>query len=264
MRIRTLGGVAAATAALGALSGCALIDNGRTAQTAATTSAASHSPRAPSSYSPLTGPSEAASALPKACGEMLSNAELQAVFGAGLPIGDNYGLYAAQSSIGRTGRVACVYGVGLNSFGQQSSGSLEVSVSTYNSASNAVGRAADTVQADSEAGATTAQISVGGHPATVVVEQTAVGLSTSAAPATPATSAGAGATPGAPATSTGASASPTVSNGETELVMADGNRTFVLQIPFAKLSAQQAVTALSTLALEVYQHTLPGASASGS
>jgi hypothetical protein len=39
--------------------------------------------------------------------------------------------------------------------------------------------------------------------------------------------------------------------------MADGNRTFVLQVPFAKLAADQAVTALTQLTLEVYQNTLP-------
>ena len=61
----------------------------------------------------------------------------------------------------------------------------------------------------------------------------------------------------------GASASPTSSAaanpGETELVMADGNRTFVFQAPFTKLSAQQAVTALTRLALDAYQNTLPPA-----
>jgi hypothetical protein len=246
-----------ASAALCALAGCALPGG---AGKAAATSAATRTPSAPSSFAPLAGPSEPASALPKACSQMLDTAQLQAVFGAGLPIGDNYGSYAALSSIGRTGRVACVFGVGLDSFGRQSPGAVEVSISTYTSASDAVGRAADTVQTDAQAGATTAEISVGGHPATIVVEQNAAGASSPAAPSTAATGASgppAGSpTPGAPTGSTTA-ASPAANDGETELVMADGNRTFVLQIPFAKLSAQQAMTALSTLALAVYRNTLP-------
>jgi hypothetical protein len=41
--------------------------------------------------------------------------------------------------------------------------------------------------------------------------------------------------------------------------MADGNRTFVLEVPFAKMSPSQAATALPQLALDVYQDTLPPA-----
>lgn len=274
VRTRALGSaaaLAAAVCALGALSGCSLA--GGTAKTASATSTASPAASATSSYAPLTGPDEAPSQLPETCGLMLSSAQLQSVFGAGLPLGENYGSYAALANIGRTGRVACIYGVGTDSFGQQSTGSLEVSIATYSSASNAVGRAADTVRTDSAAGATTAQISVGGHPATIVVEQTAVGASSAAAPspgeagaAAPASLTSATA-PGAPAASSAgtssAAASPAVANGETELVMADGNRTFVLQIPFAKLSSQQAVTVLTRLALEVYQNTLPHGAGSG-
>jgi hypothetical protein len=185
-----------------------------------------------------------------------------------MPIGDDYGSYAALPSIGRTGRVTCVFGVGLDSFGQQSSGALEVSLATYTSAAEAVGRAADTVQSDSQAGATTAAVSVGGHQATIVVEQTAVGAS--ATPSTAATAptststdvAGTGPST-APATAApSGAASPATPTGETELVMADGNRTFVLQTPFTKLSAQQALTALTQLALEAYQNTLPAAPSS--
>jgi hypothetical protein len=263
-----LAGGAVASAALCALAGCSLL--GGSTKTAATVTAPPPTPSsAPSSYSPLSGPVEAAAALPKECSQLLSTAQLQAVFGSDLPIGDEYGSYAGLPSIGRTGRVSCVFGVGLDSFGQQSTGSVEVSLATYTSASDAVGRAADTVQTDSQAGATTATVSVGGHPATIVVEQTQVGASSSApttpgTPATPGTPTTAPATvPGAPASSAAATSSPSTTNGETELVMADGNRTFVLQIPFTKLSAQQAVTALTKLALDAYQDTLPAPAASG-
>jgi hypothetical protein len=239
-----------AAAALPMLGGCS---PGGSKTAAATTSASAAKSATPtSSYVPMSGPIEAASALPKECSQILRTEQLQAVFGAGFPIGVNYGSYAPLSSIGRTGRVACIFGVGLDSFGKQSAGALEVSISTYSSAANAVGRAADTVQSDSQAGATEASVSVGGHPATVVVEQTAVGATTPAATASSA-SASAAASP---------TASAAASTGETELVMADGDRTFVLQIPFTTFAANQAVTALTQLALAVYQNTLPPAGSS--
>jgi hypothetical protein len=256
VRIRFLGAALLAAAALPLLGGCSLGGGSKTV--AATTSASAAKSATPTnSYVPMSGPIEAASALPKECSQILTTEQLQAVFGAGFPIGVNYGSYAPLSSIGRTGRVACIFGVGLDSFGKQSAGALEVSISTYSSAANAVGRAADTVQSDSQAGATEASVSVGGHPATVVVEQTAVGATTPAAST---------ATAPASAASATAAASPTASasagTGETQLVMADGNRTFVLQIPFSTLAANQAVTALTQLTLAVYQNTLPPAGAS--
>ena len=244
----------AAAAALFALGGCSLLDD---SSKAAATSAPTvpRSPSASSStYSPMAGPVEAAAQLPAECSQILTATQLQAVFGAGMPIGDNYGSYAALPSIGRTGRVTCVFGVGLDSFGKQSPGAIEVSVATYTSAAEAVGRAADTVQSDSQAGATTAAVPVGGHPATVVVEQTPVSASPTPTPTpTPAL---------ATATAASSAASPATPTGETELVMADGNRTFVLQVPFTRLSAQQALPALTQLALEVYQNTLPAAPSS--
>ena len=253
MRIRDLAAASLAASALLALGGCSLLNG--TSKTAATTTvkpSGSPKPTTAATYSPASGPIEPAADLPKQCSQILTTAQLQAVFGAGFPIGVNYGSYAPLTSIGRTGRVVCVFGVGLDSFGRQSSGAIEVSMATYTSAADAVGRAADTVQSDSEGGATEATVSVGGHPATVVVEQTAVGATASA-----------GASSSAPATaSPSASGSASAGDGETELVMADGNRTFVLQIPFAKLAAQQAVTALTTLALEAYQNTLPAAAIS--
>lgn len=251
MRIRILGAAILAAATLPVLAGCSMFGGSKNAAATATSAPAPTRSATPtSSYVPMAGPVEAASALPKECSQILTNAQLQAVFGAGFPIGDNYGAYAALPSIGRTGRVACIFGVGLDSFGKQSAGSLEVSISTYTSAADAVGRAANTVQSDSQAGATEAAVSVGGHPATVVVEQTAVGATTPAA-ATPSGTAVASPSPTAAANS-----------GETQLVMADGNRTFVLQIPFTKLAAQQAVAVLTQLTLEAYQNTLPAAGSS--
>ncbi len=253
--------LAVAAAGLGAtlaLGGCSLLGSSKNAAATATSApAAAADPSAsPSSYTPLSGPLEAAGALPKDCSDMLSTAQLQNVFGAGVPIGTDYGAYAALGSIGRTGRVACVFGVGLDSFGQQSSGAVEISMSTYLSASDAVGRAATTVQQDSAAGATTAQVAVGGHPATIVVEAAATPTSA------PASATATTTTTAAPSASAGATASAEAgesAQGETELVMADGNRTFVLQIPISQLNPSQAATALNQLALFVYQDTLPPA-----
>jgi len=255
VRIRILV-TALLAAALPLLGGCSMLGGSKNAAaTTAGTASPAKSASPTSSYVPMAGPIEAASALPKECSQILTTAQLQTVFGAGFPIGVNYGTYAALASIGRTGRVACVFGVGLDSFGKQSAGALEVSIATYTSAAVAVGRAADTVQSDSQAGATEASVSVGGHPATIVVEQTAVGATTATTAA--ATASG---TAASPAPSPTASAN----TGETQLVMADGNRTFVLQIPFTKLAAQQAVTALTQLALAAYQNTIPTASPSPS
>ena len=263
MRIRDLAAASLAASALLALGGCSLL-NGTTKTAAATTTKASTSPTptTTSTYSPLSGPIEPASELPQQCSQILTTAQLQTVFGDGFPIGVNYGSYAPLASIGRTGRVVCVFGVGLDSFGQQSAGAIEVALATYTSAADAVGRAADTVQSDSQAGATEASVSVGGHPATIVVEQAASASAAASSAVSPSgAAASASAKAGASASAT-ASASASANGGETELVMADGNRTFVLQIPLAKMAAQQAVTALTTLALEAYQNTLPAATAS--
>jgi hypothetical protein len=47
--------------------------------------------------------------------------------------------------------------------------------------------------------------------------------------------------------------------------MADGNRTFVVEIPLSKLSGTGAVNVLINVATLVYRHTLPaGSSASAS
>ena len=263
MRIRDLAAATLAASALLALGGCSLLNGTtKTAAATATKPSTSPTPATTSTYSPLSGPIEPAADLPQQCSQILTTAQLQAVFGAGFPIGVNYGSYAPLASIGRTGRVVCVFGVGLDSFGQQSAGAIEVAMATYSSAADAVGRAADTVQSDSQDGATEASVSVGGHPATIVVEQTAAGATASAGASSPASATASTSASASASSSASATASTSADDGETELVMADGNRTFVLQIPFAKLAAQQAVTALTQLALEAYQNTVPPAASS--
>jgi len=267
VRTRLLTVTAAGVGAMLALDGCALLNSSRnaTATASPTSVAVAHAVAQPTSYSPLSGPVVAASSLPRSCAKMLTAAQMQNVFGAGVADGTEYASFAALPNIDRTGRVACVFGVGLDSFGRQSTGAVEIAIATYGTAADAVRRAADTAQQDAENGATAAQLSVGGHPATLIVEpQTVVAPSASAAASTASAAASsAAAVPASARPVVAASASATAPaiapGGETELVMADGNRTFVLQIPFGELNSNQAATVLSQLALFVYRNTLPGA-----
>jgi hypothetical protein len=103
-------------------------------------------------------------------------------------------------------------------------------------------------------GATAQPILVTGHPATILVEGAAA--PTPSAAGTPAASPSAAAPP-SPAAPPAPSASATASGGSTELLMADGNRTFVVTIPMSKLSGGAAVTTLVSVMTLVYQHTLP-------
>jgi hypothetical protein len=267
VRTRLLTVTAAGSGAMLALSGCALLHSSAHAAASAPATdvaAAVRTSGRPSSYSPLSGPVMAASALPRTCSAMLTQAQLQNVFGAGVGDGTKYASYAALPNIDRTGRVACIFGVGLDSFGRQSDGAVEIAIATYGSAADAVRRAADTAQQDAANGATAAQISVGGHPATLIVEPQTVSVPTTAA-ASPSAALTPASAPAIPSASAAASASATAtasaSGGETELVLADGNRTFVLQIPFGELSSTQAATVLTQLALFAYQNTLPAAGA---
>jgi hypothetical protein len=241
---------------LGALAGCS---PGGTQHTAATVSK-SAAPSA-AAYDPLSGPVEAASQLPKSCGKLLGDTDLAAAFGSPQTGDDSYGNYAALPNIGRTGRVTCGFGIGIDEFGRPGPAAVTVSVITYTTAANAVGRVASDVRGNVAKGASAQPVLVSGHPATVLATAPAAAASPSASVSAGATTT-ASASAGAFATvSAAASASPA---GETELLMADGNRTFVLEIPFTKLAGAGAVTALVRLAGLVYQHTLPAGSGSAS
>jgi hypothetical protein len=251
-----LAAVPGALLALGVLSGCSL---GTTQHTAAakTTAAASPSPSAVTTYNPLTGPVEAASQLPKTCTALLSDTDLTAAFGSP-QVGDTaYGEYAPLPTIGRTGRVTCGFGIGIDQTGKAAPAVVTISVVTYNTAPNAVGRVASNIKDDVAQGATAQPALVDGHPATIVLRQAAGASGQPTASSSSGASAPASASPAASATSTPAT------TGETELLMADGNRTFVIEIPLWKLSGTGAVNVLINVAALVYQHTLPaGSSAS--
>ncbi len=249
MRRSALRSVAAPGAALlvGALAGCSPAG---TRHTAATVSRSPAPPAAPATYDPLRGPYESAAQLPKTCDAILSDTDLTGAFGRP-QVGDtSYGDYAGLPSIGRTGRVTCGYGISIDQSGNAGQPILTVSVITYNTSTNAVKRVADDVSATEAKGASPHPVMVGGHPATVL-DETAL---PAPAPSTPPT----GMSPG-PALGTSPAAVPTASSGlgVTELLMADGNRTFVLSIPATELVGEGAVNVLTDLAGLVYRHTLP-------
>ena len=235
---------------LGVLSACS---PGATQHTAATTSKPASSPTAPATYNPLSGPVEAAAQLPKTCGSILSDTDLTAAFGSP-QVGDtSYGDYAALPTIGRTGRVTCGFGISVDPTGHTGPASLTVSVITYDTASNAVGRVSSDVASSVAKGVTAQPALVDGHPATILAQaqastspQASQGASASASAASPPVSA----SPHPTATTAAAAA-------DTELLMADGNRTFVIEIPLANLSGTGAVNVLINVAELVYKHTLP-------
>lgn len=240
---------------LGALAACS---TGGSPSPAAPTTSKAAKPTAVTTFDPMAGPIEAAAQLPKSCSKILEDTDLTAAFGSP-QVGDtSYGSYAPLPNIGRTGRVTCGFDIGIDAFGHPGPAGVTVSIITYNSAANAVHRVASDVNDTVAKGATAQPVLVNGHPATILVE-----------PATPAPAASPTA-PGTATATTGAqpppspaqptpSASPTASGGNTELVMADGNRTFVITIPMSKVSGAAATTTLVNIIALVYQHTLPPA-----
>lgn len=224
---------------------------------------------APKTYTPAEGPTEAASQLPSSCSQVLSTSALSTAFGKTLSTDDTYGDFAPLPSIGRTGRVTCGFGIGIDEFGNQTAPAVTVSIATYDTETNAAARAQDTVSSDLAAGATDSQVYVSGHPATIVVESDGQSAGGSAAASPTPSPAGSNVfipLPGVSVAATNAAASPSASAGaaETELVMVDGNRTFVVEIPYAQVSGSAAVTILEQLTAAIYTDTLPNAGSPGS
>lgn len=227
---------------------------------AATKSAAAASPSAPATYDPLSGPIEPASALPKTCSSILSDQDLTSAFGSP-QVGDtSYGRYAPLPTIGRTGRVTCGFGISVDQFGNTGQPVVTVSVITYDQASRAISRVAAEVNSTVAKGATAHPVLVSGHPATVLSEPAATPASSPSATATATASASSPASPSSVASPSASSAAS--GGGDTELLMADGNRTFVITIPFGKVSGSDAVTVLTNVAALVYRHTLPAGGSS--
>lgn len=241
---------AAILGAAGALAALAACSSGGTQHVATTKSTAAASPSAPATHDPLSGPIEPASALPKTCSSILSDQDLTSAFGSP-QVGDtSYGSYAPLPTIGRTGRVTCGFGISVDQSGNTGQPVVTVSVITYDQATRAISRVANDVSDTVAKGASAHPVLVDGHPATVLSEPAAMTASS------PSASAGAGA-PASPSPAANPSAS---SGGYTELLMADGNRTFVITVPFSKVSGSDAVNVLTNLAALVYRHTLPAGS----
>ena len=238
---------------LGTLSACST-GGGGSAPTPAATSK-KPSPTAAPTFNPLAGPVEAAAQLPKSCSKILSDTDLTAAFGSP-QVGDTtYGNYAPLPTIGRTGRVTCGFDIGIDAQGKPGPAGLVVSIITYNTAANAVNRVANNVNDAVAKGATAQEGLINGHPATILVEPSAAAPSPAAsAPATP-SSAGSH----APSASAAPPSPSAAASGITELLMADGNRTFVIDIPMSKVSGSAAATTLENVMALVYQHTLPPA-----
>ncbi len=248
---RTLVLPAAVAALIGALTACSIGGTHPSAATKKSKSAAA--PTASATHDPLAGPIEPAAQLPKSCSKMLSDEDLTAAFGSP-QVGDTtYGSFAPLPNIGRTGRVTCSFVIGIDPYGHPEPAGATVSIITYDTAVIAASRAVREVKDTVAKGATAQPVLVDGHPATILVAH-------ANAPTAPAaTTASAAATPSSPPTRPGASqtAAAAASSGYTELVMADGNRTFVITIPLSKVSGNAAATALVTMTVLVYQHTLP-------
>ena len=236
---------------LGALAACST--GGTPQHVASIKSAAAASPSASLMYDPVSGPIEPASALPKTCSSILSDQDLTSAFGSP-QVGDtSYGNFAPLPTIGRTGRVTCGFGIFVDQSGNSGQPVVTVSVITYDQASRAIERVADDVHSTVAKGASAHPAVVNGHPATILVEPAAApanspSVTSSAGSGAPASSSPA-ASPSATAAATG--------GGVTELLMADGNRTFVITIPLSQMSGTGAFNVLTNLAVLVYQHTLP-------
>lgn len=246
---------------LGALSACST--GGGSTPTASTTSK-KPSPTAPATFNPLAGPVETAAQLPKSCSSILSDTDLTSAFGSP-QVGDtNYGNYAPLPNIGRTGRVTCGFDIGIDQFGHPGPAGVTVSIITYNTAANAVSRVANDVNDTVAKGATAQPALINGHPATILYETPVAAASPVSSGPVPPSSTASGASPAPPAPSSPA-ASPSAgaaTAGVNELLMADGNRTFVIDIPMSKVSGSAAAGTLAAIMALVYQHTLPPAAPS--
>ena len=252
--IRTGMGIGAGAAVLlGSLGACST--GGSAPTTPATTN--TPAPTAPATLDPLAGPVEAAAQLPKSCSKVLSDTDLTSAFGSP-QVGDtSYGNYAPLPNIGRTGRVTCGFDISIDQFGHPGPAGVIVSIITYNTATNAVSRVAHEVNDTVAKGAAAQPAMINGHPATILVEPAAASPSP-AASAPAAASSAASRPPSAPPPNPSPSAKASAAgSGVTELLMADGNRTFVIDIPMSKVSGSAAAGTLANLMALVYQHTLP-------
>lgn len=125
---------------------------------------------APPASSASGSPSGSASAtpavdLPTGCDSLLPFTDLDRALGRPLFGQTVFTKGVAQPSIGRTGRVTCGYGLARNGKGAPP---VEVGVSTYTDVESATRRVQATISSLRSAGATQADATVSGLPATVL------------------------------------------------------------------------------------------------
>jgi hypothetical protein len=174
-RIAALG-LAAATAVTlagcGGNSGSVGKSGGTGGKTAGGQSTAPPASTAPQSIDPEQGPIQDAAKLPKSCSGLVTDADIQLALGQPLVGGDFYANFAPLTSIKQTGKVKCQYGVIQDTGGKIQSDQVEVQMATYADAASAKSRAASTVAGMAAQNEQFKQVSVSGHPATLVTEPT--------------------------------------------------------------------------------------------
>ena len=178
---------------------------------------------------PAAGPIQDPATLPKTCNGLVTDADIQLVAGAPLPGGDVYTAYQPLPNIKQTKRVKCQYGVVLDATGKVQSDEIEVVMASYSDAPSAKSRGAATVGGLAGNGGALKQLTVAGHPATLVTSAT-----------------------------------------DADLVMYDGNRTYLVTIQAALATGDKADTLAATLAASLFKHTtaagaaMPSSAASAS
>lgn len=125
----------------------------------------STSPASAASGSPSGSASSPAADLPTGCDSMLPFTDLDRALGRPLFGQTVFTKGVAQPSIGRTGRVTCGYGVARNGKGVAP---VEVGVSTYTDVESATRRVQATISQLRSIGASQADATVSGLPATVL------------------------------------------------------------------------------------------------
>lgn len=144
-------------------------DGGSAAAPSASASAsAPASPGGSEVESPTPSPT---AALPAGCDLLLPFTDLDRALGRPLFGESAFVKGVAQSSIGRTGRVTCRYGLAR---GGRGVAPVEVGVSTYRDVESAMRRVQATISAQRGQGATQSEATISGVPATLLGTRTAV------------------------------------------------------------------------------------------
>jgi hypothetical protein len=177
----------------------------------------SSSPSPQPSFDPAAGPTMTAAQFPKTCAGLVTDADMQLALGNPVNGGDYFQPFAATSAK-QLGRVVCQYGVVQDISGKITSNQVEIQLAAYADAATAQSHGAATVGNFAGKGDQYAQISVGGHPATYVIE----------------------------------------AGKDAILVMYDGNRTYLITTQEALVKGDDAKAFTLKIAQALYKHTTAG------